>query len=61
VSSPTRGNYTSSSIFITSFSHALWLCAGFSAAGALVGLAYSSRNAISAQHERTLSEQPSAS
>jgi len=34
------GNYTSHPTFITSFSHALWLCAALSAAGTFVSLAY---------------------
>ncbi|WSS04822.1 MFS transporter [Microbispora sp. NBC_01189] len=44
-------NYTSPSIFITSFSHALWLCAALSAVGALVSLTYPRHRALQAQHE----------
>jgi EmrB/QacA subfamily drug resistance transporter len=34
------GNYTTHQTFVTNFSHALWLCAAFSAVGILVSLAY---------------------
>jgi EmrB/QacA subfamily drug resistance transporter len=40
------GNFTSHQTFITNFSHALWLCAAFSAVGILVSLAYPSHRAI---------------
>ncbi|GAA0458491.1 MFS transporter [Actinoplanes capillaceus] len=56
------GNYTSSSIFINSFSDALWLCAAFSAAGAIVGLAYPSHSAFKSEYQaRLLQEQSAAS
>ncbi|MEU3370421.1 MFS transporter [Streptomyces sp. NPDC006660] len=39
------GNYTSHQTLITHFSHALWLCAAFSAAGIFVSLAYPAHRA----------------
>ncbi|MET8864958.1 MFS transporter [Nonomuraea sp. NPDC004580] len=54
------GNYTSPATFISSFGDAMWLCAGLSAVGALMSLAYPAHSVV--QHQlRRLSEEPSVS
>lgn len=52
------GNYTSHSTFITSFSHALWLCAALSAAGLFLSLAYPGLRARDGGHSEAAGHAP---